>query len=274
MQNGIQINLGSRVGLVTGGASGIGYAIADRLAQLGVSMLVLDLDGAKAEAAARKLRDHRGGKAVGCQGDVTSSSDVAAALDLAEQELGPVDILVNNAGFATFSPIVEMPEEDWDSVMGVLAKGTFLCTKELARRAIERYEPAAIVNISSLNYTAATDGLAHYCAGKAAVSQFTKVAAAEMGRYGIRVNAIAPGLVRTPLTDGPLTTGRMGEEFSKRTPLGRVGEPEDIAKVAALLCSEETSWITGETISVDGGTHIRGLHSYWDTLQEDQLHQG
>jgi NAD(P)-dependent dehydrogenase (short-subunit alcohol dehydrogenase family) len=270
MENGRQMDLGGRVGLVTGGASGIGYAIADRLVQLGASVLVLDLDGAGAETAALELRERHGGKAVGRQGDVTSASDVAAALDGAEQELGSVDLLVNNAGFATFSPIVDMPEEDWDSVMGVLAKGTFLCTKEFARRVIERGGPAAVVNISSLNYTAATDGLAHYCAGKAAVSQFTKVAAAELGRYGIRVNAIAPGLVRTALTEGPLTTGRMGEEFLKRTPLGRVGEPEDIAKVAALLCSSETAWITGETISVDGGTHIRGLHSYWDTLQEDQ----
>lgn len=270
MEHTGQISLNGRVGLVTGGASGIGYAIADRLCGLGASVVVLDLDAGKAEAAARELRDHGGGKAIGCQGNVTSASDVGAALDLAEQELGPVDLLVNNAGWATFSPIVEMPEEDWDGVMGVLAKGTFLCTRDFAQRAIARGEPAAIVNISSLNYTAATDGLAHYCAGKAAVSQFTKVAAAELGRYGIRVNAIALGLVRTPLTDGPLTTGRMGEEFLKRTPLGRVGEPEDIARVAALLCSEETGWITGETISVDGGTHIRGLHSYWDTLQEDQ----
>ena len=244
--------------------------LLDRLVQLEASVLLLDLEGEKAETAAQEMQERHGGKATGFQGSVTSASDVATALDHAEQEFGPVDILVNNAGFATFSPIVDMPEEDWDSVIEVLAKGTFLCTKECARRAIERGEPATIVNISSLNYTAATDGLAHYCAGKAAVSQFTKVAAAEMGRYGIRVNAIAPGLVRTPLTEGTLTEGRMGEEFLKRTPLGRAGEPEDIAKVAALLCSDETAWITGETISVDGGTHIRGLHSYWDTLQEDQ----
>jgi len=271
MENGSRTNLSGRVGLVTGGASGIGYSIADRLAQLGASVLVFDLDGEKAQAAAQEMQDRHGGKAVGLQGSVTSVGDVAAALDRAEQELGPVDILVNNAGFATFSPIVDMPEEDWDSVMDVLAKGTFLCTKDFARRVIGRGGgPADVVNISSLNYTAATDGLAHYCAGKAAVSQFTKVAAAELGRHGIRVNAIAPGLIRTPLTDPALTTGRMGEEFLKRTPLGRVGEPEDVAKVAALLCSGETAWITGETISVDGGTHIRGLHSYWDTLQEDQ----
>lgn len=259
-----------RVGIVTGGASGIDYAIADRLAGLGASVLVLDLDGEKAEAAAQELRDHRIGKAIGCRGDVTSASDVATAFDLAERELAPVNILVNNAGFGTFSPIIDMPEEDWDSVMGVLAKGTFLCTRDFARRAIARGEPAAIVNVSSLNYMAATDRLSHYCAGKAAVSQFTKVVAAEMGRHGIRVNAVAPGLVRTPATEGPLTTGRMGEEFLERTPLGRAGEPEDIARVVALLCSEETGWIMGETISVDGGTHVRGLHSYWDTLQEDR----
>ena len=91
-----------------------------------------------------------------------------------------------------------------------------------------------------------------------------------MGRHGTRVDVLATGLVRTSLTEGTLTVGRMGEEFLERTPLSRVGEPEDIAKVVAFLCSSETAWITGETISVDGGTHIRGLHSYWDTLQEDR----
>ena len=126
---------------------------------------------------------------------------------------------------------------------------------------------SGIVNVSSLNYTTATDGLAHYSAAKAGVSQFTEVVAAEVGRYGIRVNAVAPGSTRTPLTEeNGLLEGKIGEEFLDRTPLGRTGEPEDVAKVVAFLLPDYGRWITGETICVDGGQYIRGLHSYWDVL--------
>jgi glucose 1-dehydrogenase len=127
----------------------------------------------------------------------------------------------------------------------------------------------AIVNTSSLNAEAATEGLAHYCAAKAAVSQLTKVAALELAPLGVRVNAVAPGITRTPMSEGGFLGGRMGEEFLAHTPMGRFGEPEDIARAVTLLASEEAGWVTGVTLPVDGGGHLRGLFDYWNTMQEE-----
>jgi glucose 1-dehydrogenase len=266
----------SRVAVVTGGGAGIGRAITETLLDTGLSVLILDVNGSATKAAMTDLQQRKYPGAVEMfEGSVTSSADLRSAFDHAERTLGPVDVLVNNAGFANMALIVDLTEEEWNAVLGVLATGTFLGTRELARRTIARGGTASIVNISSLNYTAATDGLAHYCAGKAAVSMFTQVAASELGRHGIRVNAVAPGLIRTELTERhQMTTGLSGERFLERTPLGRIGEPADIAKVVAFLVSDASGWITGETISVDGGTHIKGLHSYWDTLQAQLAEAG
>jgi 3-oxoacyl-[acyl-carrier protein] reductase len=164
--------------------------------------------------------------------------------------------------------LVDTPEDEWDQVFDVCAKGTFLNTREAARRLIAENLPGQVVNISSINYEFATDGICHYCAAKAAVSQFTKVAAAELAPSNIRVNAIAPGLTRTPMSEGGFLDGRMGEEFVAHTPLGRYGEPDDIAQAVVFLCSEQSGWITGVTLFVDGGNHIRGLHNYWAVMNE------
>jgi 3-oxoacyl-[acyl-carrier protein] reductase len=134
---------------------------------------------------------------------------------------------------------------------------------------IENDVQGSIINISSINSEDATDGIAHYNAAKAGVVNLTKTLAAETGRYGIRVNAIAPGVTRTAMSEGGFLDGRMEEEFLDHTPMGRIAEPVDQARVAAFLASDYAGWVTGENIFVDGGSHIRGLHSYWDTLQED-----
>ena len=257
------------IALVTGGGRGIGRAIASELLQHGSHVVILELNPETAEKTAVELSHLAPSRSIlTVHGSVASPIDVKEAFDLSERELGrPVQMLVNNAGMATLAPVAETTEEDWDTVMDVNLKGTFLCSREFSRRLIEAALPGAAVSISSLNYTAATDGLGHYCAAEAAVAQFTKVCAAEWGRHGLRANAIAAGSIRTPLTvDSGFLDGPMGEEFLARTPLGRIGEPEDVAKVAAFLLANESYWITGVTLSVDGGQHIRGLHSFWDTL--------
>jgi 3-oxoacyl-[acyl-carrier protein] reductase len=257
------------IALVTGAGQGIGRAIASSLVEHGANVVIFDVKPEGAERARAELsRLAPSRKVVAVVGSVTSAQDVQAAFDQAERELGgPVQMLVNNAGVAVLSPVADMTEEDWDTVIDVNLKGTFLCSREFSRRLIRAGKPGGAVNISSLNCTAATDGLGHYCAAKAGIAHFTKVCAAEWGRYGIRANAIAPGSIRTPLTvDSGLLGGDMGREFLSRTPLGRIGETEDIAHVSAFLLSEESYWITGATLPVDGGQHIRGLHSYWDTL--------
>lgn len=254
--------------IVTGGAQGIGLAISRTLIERGASVLVFDLNGDAAEEAAAGLESELGsGRAVGLGGSVTAAADFAAAFDLAEERFGPVGILANNAGWASMALIEDLDEGDWDQSFDVCAKGTFLGTRELARRIGDR--GGAIVNTSSLNAEAATDGIAHYCAAKAAVSQFTKVAAAELAPRGVRVNAVAPGITRTPMSEGGFLAGRMGEEFIAHTPMGRFGEPVDIARAVAFLASEDAGWVTGVTLAVDGGGHIRGLQNYWATMTEE-----
>jgi 3-oxoacyl-[acyl-carrier protein] reductase len=252
--------------IVTGGAQGIGLGIARELIGRGASVLLFDLSEEAVSTAAAGLESELGaGKAIGFTGSVTSADDWSAAFDRASESFGPVSILANNAGWASLALIQDLEESDWDQCMDVCAKGAFLGTREFARRTDTA---GAIVNTSSLNAEAATDGLAHYCAAKAAVSQLTKVAAAELAPRGIRVNAVAPGITRTPMSEGGFLAGRMGEEFIAHTPMGRFGEPEDVARVVAFLASGDAGWVTGVTVPVDGGGHIRGLQNYWATMQE------
>ncbi|HST38583.1 MAG TPA: glucose 1-dehydrogenase [Conexibacter sp.] len=259
--------------VVTGGAQGIGLAIARRLLDEGASVLLVDLNGDGVEAAAQQLGAEAGasGRVAAFAGSVAEEADMEAALDAASERFGVPQIIANNAGWASMAPIVDLPVEDWDRIFAVCTKGVFLGTKVFARRAIAAGLPGAIVNTSSLNATAATEGLAAYCAAKAAVSQFTKVAALEFAPHGIRVNAVAPGLTRTPMSEGGFMDGRMGEEFVARTPLGRPGEPQDIANAVALLASADAGWVTGVTLNVDGGAHMRGLHNYWATMQAEPV---
>jgi 3-oxoacyl-[acyl-carrier protein] reductase len=248
----------------------MGRQFTKRLLENGVNVVILELNGDTAAATAEELTAAAGGaaRAIAQQGSVASAGDVAAAFDTATDAFGTPQLLVNNAGWANMSLIVDTPESDWDQVFAVCAKGTFLCTREAARRLIAEELPGSIVNISSINYEFATDGICHYASAKAAVSQFTKVAAAELAPHDIRVNAIAPGLTRTPMSEGGFLDGRMGEEFVAHTPMGRFGEPDDIAKAVLLLLSDEAGWVTGVTLPVDGGTHIRGLHNYWAVMHE------
>ena len=255
--------------IITGGAQGIGRGIADELLQQGCSVIIADINEESAEKTIEDLNNEFEADTVAIHCDVTSASSVQAMVENAIGHFGNIGILVNNAGAAQIARTWEMPEEEWQQTMDVCLNGPFLCTKTVLNHMLTEGINGSIVNISSLNYTAATDGLSHYSAAKAGISQFTKAVAAEVGRYDIRVNAVAPGSTRTPLTENNgLVEGKIGEEFLSRTPLGRIGEPEDIAKVVVFLLSDYGQWITGETICVDGGQHIRGLHSYWDVLEE------
>lgn len=261
--------------VVTGGASGIGKAITAELLRRGANVAVIDINPETSATAEKELGElaTSGNVLVWQVGDVASAADVAATFDLANDTFGVVDMLVNNAGTATMSLVVDTSEEEWDLIVGGLLKGTFLATREFGRRLIPTGRGGAIVNISSLNAVAATDGLGHYCAAKAGVMQFTQVCAGEMGRYGIRANSIGPGTTRTPLGEGFLV-GQIGQEFADRVLVGpevRHNEATDIADVAMFLLSEQAQRITGHFIPVDGGQHVRGLHSYWDVAKAQGL---
>ncbi|WP_181781085.1 SDR family NAD(P)-dependent oxidoreductase [Pseudonocardia pini] len=211
--------LAGRTVLVTGGGSGICKGIAAAVLEKGANVVVLEIEPAHIKAAAEEL----GPEVVWHEGSVGVAADVEAAFAPAIERFGGVDHLVDNAGTAAVALVEDTTEEAWDLIVDTLLKGTFLCTREFARRLPDDGAPRSVVNISSLNAVAATDGMGSYCAAKAGVKSLTEVCAGELGRRNVRVNAIGPGLVGTPL----------GEGFS-------VGRP------------------------VDGGQHVRGLHSYWD----------
>jgi len=256
--------------IVTGAAQGIGRGIAETLLEHGVSVAITDVNVPEAEQTCDEFEERYEPSAIPIECDVTDSAAVEQAVETAVDAVGPIDILVNNAGIGPISWIWEMDESEWDAVTDTILKGTFLNTKAVLDHMIDEGTEGSIVNVSSINYEVATDGLAHYTAAKAGVSQFTKTVAGEVGDHGIRVNAVAPGSTRTPLPEEHgLLEGKFGDEWLDRTPLGhRFGEPEDIANVVAFLCSDYAGWVTGETIAVDGGQHIRGLHSYRGVLEE------
>lgn len=260
-----------KTAFVTGGGSGIGKATTAALLRSGANVVVLEIEQNNIDSASKELG--KNDRLVWHKGSVTVARDVEAAFEVAKQKFGNVDFLVNNAGVASMSLIEDTTEEEWDRIVDTCLKGTFLCTKAYAKQATKSKKGGAIVNISSLNALAATDGMGHYCAAKAGVANLTKVMAGELGRYNIRANAIGPGLVLTPLGEG-FAVGQIGQEFLDRTLIGpepRHQKAEDIADIAMFLLSPLAQRITGHLIPVDGGSHVRGLHSYWDVAEKQGL---
>jgi NAD(P)-dependent dehydrogenase (short-subunit alcohol dehydrogenase family) len=236
---------------VTGSSQGIGAGIARRFAQAGAKVaLHYHRHQAGAEALAETLRGGGLGVAV-VQGDLSQGSDVAAALAQIEAALGPVGVLVNNAGNYPLSSLLEMSEEEWDNVLNSNLRSTYLCTQAVARRMVAAGQGGAIVNISSIEGRHPADYHSHYTAAKAAVSMFTRTAAAELGRYGIRVNSVAPGLIDREGLSQAWPEGVAG--YQKAAALGRLGTDEDVADACLFLASAAARWITGAELLVDGG---------------------
>jgi 3-oxoacyl-[acyl-carrier protein] reductase len=245
-----------RVAVVTGSARGIGAATVRRFAKEGAAVAVLDLDQELAEKSASELG---AGTAVGLACNVGDAASVEAAVGTVVQQLGKIDVLVNNAGVTRDNLLFKMTEEDWDAVMNVHLRGTFLMSREVQKHMVAA-KYGKIVNLSSVS-ALGNRGQANYSTAKMGLQGFTRTLALELGPFGINVNAIAPGFIVTDMTDA--TARRVGvepEEFRKaaaeRTPVRRVGYPEDIAAAAAFLCSDEASFITGQTLYVDGGARI------------------
>ena len=246
-----------RVAIVTGAARGIGAAIARRFAEEGAAVAILDLDETQAAATAREVGGEAGAIGVGC--DVSDSASVEAAVARVVAELGGVHVLVNNAGITRDNLLFKLTEDDWDLVMGVHLKGAFLMSKAVQKTFVDQ-KYGKIVGLSSVSANG-NRGQANYSAAKAGVQGFTRTLALELGKFGVNVNAIAPGFIATEMTDD--TARRVGmsvEDFraaaADRNPVKRVGFPEDIAAAAAFLASDEASYITGQTLYVDGGAKI------------------
>jgi len=245
-----------RVAVISGAARGIGFGIATRLAEEGASVAIVDLDEAAASEAAGRLPLADGAKAIGIGANVSDGASVDAAIERVVAELGGIHVLVNNAGITRDNLLFKMTEDDWDLVMGVHLKGAFLMTKAAQKHFTEQ-KYGKVLNLSSVS-ALGNRGQANYSAAKAGVQGFTRTLGLELGPFGINVNAIAPGFIATEMTDATAARLKMDVEEFRRlnadaNPVKRVGFPEDIAAAAAFLCSDEASYITGQTLYVDGG---------------------
>jgi 3-oxoacyl-[acyl-carrier protein] reductase len=247
--------LTGKVAFVTGSGRGIGAATARRLAADGATVAVVDLTEPDTADTVTAIRD-AGGTAMGIGCDVSQTEQVEAAVDRATEALGGFDILVNNAGVIRDNLLFKMTDEDWDTVLAVHLRGAFLCSRAAQRRMVEQ-KSGKIVNLSSTS-ALGNRGQANYSAAKAGIQGFTRTLAIELGPFGINVNAVAPGFIATAMTDA--TARRMGvepEQFREgaaaAVPLRRIGDPEDIASVVSFLVSDDASYISGQTIYVDGG---------------------
>jgi NAD(P)-dependent dehydrogenase (short-subunit alcohol dehydrogenase family) len=245
------MRLKNKVAIVTGSGSGIGRATAELFAAEGARLVIADLIGARAEESVQRIRS-AGGEAVAIEMNVAKQETVVKTVAKALDTYGRLDILVNNAARSSTDDILEFDEATWDLDLGVVLKGVFLCTQAVLPTMVAQ-KSGAIVNIASVNGLTALGDLA-YSAGKAGVINLTKNVAVNYGQHNIRANAICPGSVRTPIWEPQLEVDPdIFERLVKWYPLGRIGEPEDIAKAALFLASDDSSWITGETLTVDGG---------------------
>lgn len=253
MQNtGVHFGLQGRVVVVTGGAQGIGEACVRRLVQDGAAVALWDL----ADDAGRQLAqalNAAGGQVLYQHCNVALKAEVDAALAATLARFGHVDGLVNNAGIFKAAPFLDITEADWDAVIAVNLKGSFLVGQAVAREMVGQ-QRGAIVNMSSVNGTLTVPGIASYNASKGAINQLTRVMALSFADQGVRVNAVAPGTIATELAKGAvLTSDEARARIMSRTPMKRLGEPGEIADVVAFLLSDAASYMTGEIVVVDGG---------------------
>ncbi|MCL7451663.1 MAG: SDR family oxidoreductase [Anaerolineae bacterium] len=247
------MNLRDKVVLVTGAGRGIGLGIAQALAAEGARVAVCDISARLLDEALTQIQA-LGGQALAFEMDVTSKPQISRVVGEVVARWGTVDILVNNAGIYEVLPVEEISEAQWDRVLAVNLKGAFLCCQAVIP-AMKEQRSGRIVNIaSSAGKTGGTLAGAHYSASKAGLINLTKQLARELGPFGITVNAVAPGRIDTPMIHA--VSDAENEAFAQRTPLGRLGTPEDVAHAVVFLASERASFITGEIVDVNGGLLI------------------
>ncbi|XVQ15191.1 SDR family NAD(P)-dependent oxidoreductase [Spirillospora sp. CA-255316] len=246
-----------RTAIITGGGSGIGRAISERLASEGAAVAALDLDGASATKTAEAIR-RSGGTAIGLKADVTDREGIEDAVREVAEQLGRPTILVNSAGLDGFQPFLDITARTWERILAVNLTGTFNCCQAVVPHTVEEGW-GRIVNISSSSAQTGNPMMTHYSAAKAGVVGFTKALAHELGPHGITVNTIPPGFIDTPMLRRTEAKGLLGKGIAsheRTTPVRRVGLPQDIAAACAGLVRDEAGYLTGQVIAVNGGRTI------------------
>jgi NAD(P)-dependent dehydrogenase (short-subunit alcohol dehydrogenase family) len=247
------VKLKGKVALVTGAGRGIGRGIAEVFADQGADVAVNDVaEMSLAEAVADGIRK-KGRRAVTVQADVAKRTEVEPMIDKVWKELGPIDILVNNAGIETIVPFLELTDDQWTRLVDVNLRGAWLCSQVYCRRALAEQRKGSIVNIGSIQAAKVLPGRTHYAPTKLGMEALTRNMSAEMTPQGIRVNCIHPGLIDTPMTEWVMKSPDILPLILAQISLGRAGQPQEIGNVAAFLASDEASYLTGQSIFVDGG---------------------
>ena len=247
--------LDNKVAIVTGGAQGIGFAIARRYLDEGARVVIADIDGEAGARAAAELSVFGQIRFIEC--DVSERLDVRNMVATTIDALGDIDVLVNNAAILVKAGFLDLDPADFERVLRVNLMGAFLCSQAVARHMVERIKaggvPGTIINLSSVNALFAIPDQVPYSVSKGGLTQLTRVMALALASHGIRVNAIGPGSIATEMLESVMTDPAARRTILSRTPLGRIGEPREIAAIAAFLASNEASYITGQTIYADGG---------------------
>ncbi len=242
-----------RVAVVTGGGKGIGRAIAERLARGGARIVLSGRDRTALDTACAEIMARGGAEAIPMEADVAKPDDADRLCARTLETFGRADILVNNAGITRDNLVMRMSEEEWDQVLDVNLKGSFLCIRAFTRPMMKQ-RWGRIVNVTSVVGLIGNPGQANYVASKAGLVGLTKAVAKELASRHITVNAVAPGFIETAMTSG--LNEKVRETLKAQIPLGRLGSPEDVAHAVAFLCSEEAGYVTGQVLSVDGGMRM------------------
>jgi NAD(P)-dependent dehydrogenase (short-subunit alcohol dehydrogenase family) len=245
-------DLTAKVAIISGGATGIGRAIADGLAEAGASLVICGRQFQKCEEACKEIQERTGTRALAHRCDITSKDEIKTLVNTVLDECKRIDILVNNAGVTSNYHVLDLSEAEWDRVMNINLKGYFLCSQAVGRL-MAASRGGAIINISSLLGDVARPNRVHYCSAKGGVKMLTKALALDLAPYGIRVNAIAPGPVETEMVAPTLADPNVRSELLANLPIGRLGQPDDIAGAVVFLASEAAAFVTGTTLYVDGG---------------------
>ena len=250
-----RFDLSGRVALITGGGAGLGVTLSRTFADAGAAVAVLGRTGATVQATADEVTA-AGGRAIAIEADLRDATQVRAAVDRTVAELGGLDILVNNAGVYPHSSLLDLPDEEWDDVFAINLRGAFIATREAARAMIAGGRGGRIVSIASVDAVAPEPRFSHYDASKGGLVALTRSLALELGPHGITINAVGPGLIDGPGLEANVPKRKAA--FLAHVPLGTIGQPREIADAVLFFASDLASWITGQTLYVDGGVMLAG----------------